>query len=224
MIFIKKKICYIIGASQEGLDEVIVNDSYANFIIAADGGFDALLKSSISPDLLLGDFDSINNLPECDSVLKFPVEKDYTDTFLAYEEGAKKGYCNFVIYGGTGGRLDHTIANIQTLANISKNGGRGFLIGNGTVITAVTNSVIEFPAETAGKAGVFAFGGDAIGVDISGMKYTAQKINISPYFPLGVSNEFINKSAKISVGNGTLIIVWYETSKQFSRNIDKYLI
>ena len=163
-------------------------------------------------------------MPEYDSVLKFPVEKDYTDTFLAYEEGAKKGYRNFVIYGGTGGRLDHTIANIQTLANISKNGGRGFLIGNGTVITAVTNSVIEFSAETAGKAGVFAFGGDAIGVDISGMKYTAQKINISPYFPLGVSNEFINKSAKISVGNGTLIIVWYETSKQFSRNIDKYLI
>ena len=206
------------------MDEVIINNATDNFIIAADGGFDVLLKNSISPDLLLGDFDSIDKVPKCDNILKFPVEKDYTDTFLAYKEGSKRGYRNFVIYGGTGGRFDHTIANIQTLANISKNGGRGFLIGNGTVITTMSNSFIEFPAEMAGKAGVFAFGGDAVGVNISGMKYTAQNINISPYFPLGVSNEFVNTGAKISVENGTLILVWYETSKQFSKNIDKYLI
>lgn len=98
------------------------------------------------------------------------------------------------------------------------------MIGNGTVITAISNSFIEFPAEMAGKAGVFAFGGDAVCVNISGMKYTAQNINISPYFPLGVSNEFVNTEAKISVENGTLILVWYEKSKQFLKNIDKYLI
>ena len=173
---------------------------------------------------MLGDFDSINELPKSDNILKFPVEKDYTDTFLAYQEGSKRGYRNFVIYGGTGGRSDHTIANIQTLANISKNGGRGFLIGNGTVITAISNSSIEFSAEMSGKAGVFAFGSDAFGVDISGMKYTVQKADISPFFPLGVSNEFVNQSAKISVNDGTLIIVWYESNKQFITHINKYLV
>ena len=121
------------------MDEIIVNNNSDNFIIAADGGFDILLKKNAAPDLLLGDFDSISKLPKCDNIMKFPVEKDYTDTFLAYEEGTKRGYRNFVIYGGMGGRIDHTIANIQTLANISKNGGRGFLIGNGTVITTITN-------------------------------------------------------------------------------------
>ena len=162
-------------------------------------------------------------MPKYDNILKFPVEKDFTDTFLAYQEGAKRGYNSFVIYGGIGGRIDHTIANIQTLAHISKNGGRGFLIGNGTVITAVSNSYIEFPEEMTGKAGVFAFGTNALGVDITKMKYNVQNVDISPYFPLGVSNEFINQQAKISVKNGTLIIVWYETSKQFLAHIDKYL-
>ena len=224
MIFIKKKICYIIGASPEGCSELLINDDFDNFIIAADGGFDILLKGALKPDLLLGDFDSIDFLPKHDNILKFPIEKDYTDTFLAYEEGRKRGYLNFVIYGGTGGRFDHTVANLQTLANISKNGGRGFLVGDGVIITAISNSCIEFPAEIAGKAGVFAFGSDAFGVDIVGMKYTAQKTDVSPFFPLGVSNEFINQSAKISVENGTLIIVWYETSEQFSKHIHEYLI
>ena len=224
MIIIKKKICYIIGASQDSLDEVIINNNSDNFVIAADGGFDALLKKDVSPDLLLGDFDSINKLPKCDNIIKFPVEKDYTDTFLAYKEGDKRGYRNFIIYGGTGGRFDHTLANIQTLANISKNGGRGFLVGNGTVITAISDSFIEFSAEMSGKVGVFAFGDNAFGVDIKGLKYCIKETDISPYFPLGVSNEFVNKSAKISVENGTLIIVWNETIKQFSKNIDEYLI
>lgn len=223
MIFIKKKICYIIGASPEGCSELSINKDSDNLIIAADGGFDALSKKNIVPDLLLGDFDSIDLLPEHANTLKFPVEKDFTDTFLAYEEGRKRGYLNFVIYGGTGGRLDHTVANLQTLANISQNGGRGFLIGNDTVITAISDSCIEFPAQMSGKAGVFAFGGKASGVNIKGMKYCAEKIDVSPYFPLGVSNEFINETAKISVENGTLIIIWYETGKQFSEHIDKFL-
>lgn len=224
MINIKKGFCYIVGASPTISDDMVFTPGNDDLVIAADGGYDFLTKHNIRTDIVLGDFDSATNIPDNVEVLRFPVEKDDTDTFLAYKKGREYGYRNFIILGGVGGRFDHTIANIQTLGNIAKNGGRGFLIGDGYVLTAIYNSSIVFPDTCNGTAGVFAYCTNAENVEIKGMKYSVDNVTLSPFVPLGVSNEFTNNTAKISVGRGTLLLVWYENLSEFLSYSDKLII
>ena len=218
----RRGICYIIGACSEFLDEITLNPAENDLIIAADGGYDILKKNGIPPDVLLGDFDSITKVPENITLIKHPAKKDDTDTFLAYKTAFEKGYKNFVILGGVGGRVDHTIANIQTLLNIAKNGGRGFLIGKNSVMTTIFNSKIEFSDKYTGYLGVFAQGNDAENVTISGLKYEADNVTLKADTPMGVSNEFVGERAEISVKNGSLLVVWYENQENFLKNLNYY--
>lgn len=224
MIVIKNPVCYIVGACKDSYDDMCILKKENDLVIAADGGYDALLKMNITPDLVLGDFDSVLEFPEHKNVIKYPVEKDDTDTFLAYEAGKKLGYEYFVIYGGIGGRIDHTIANIQALSNIAEHSGRAFLLGNGAVMTVIHNSYIEFTEDYKGKISVFSVGKASENVKIEGLKYTAQNILLNSNVPLGVSNEFVGERAKISVDDGNLLIIWYENPKEFIKNIDNFLI
>ncbi len=217
-----KNICYIVGASSESSD-ISFNIKTSDIVIAADGGYDLLKKANIEADVLIGDFDSVASSLNHSCIIKHPVEKDDTDSFLAYKLGYEKGYRTFVIYGGTGGRTDHTIANIQMLSHMAKNDARGFLIGENTIITAIHNAKISFTGENNGKLGVFAHGNAANGVNIRGVKYTLEDGHISPDFPIGVSNEFIGTNATISVSDGTLILIWYENEKEFLKKINIYL-
>lgn len=220
----RRGICYIIGACSEFLDEITLNPSENDLIIAADGGYDILKKNGINPDVLLGDFDSITKVPENITLIKHPAKKDDTDTFLAYKTAFEKGYKNFVILGGVGGRVDHTIANIQTLLNIAKNGGRGFLIGKNSVMTTIYNSNIEFSESHSGNLGVFAQGNDAENVTISGLKYEADNVTLKADTPMGVSNEFVGERAFIEVKNGALLIAWNEKLFDLINHIGNFCI
>ena len=96
-----------------------------DWVIAVDGGLKYLEDSGIVPDFLLGDFDSLGaeyaetvakyRAMGDDHFRQFPVVKDDTDTMAAARLGISRGYKEFLIYGGLGGRLDHTMANIQTI-------------------------------------------------------------------------------------------------------------
>ena len=220
----KEGICYIIGACSEFLDGFSIKPKENDFIIAADGGYDILKKHNIKPDILLGDFDSITDIPEHINLIRHPVKKDDTDTFLAYKTAFSKGYKNFVILGGVGGRFDHTAANIQTLLNMAKNGGRGFLLGKNSVMTTIFNSSIEFSPKSNGSLGIFAQGGNAYNVTISGLKYKADNITLESDTPMGVSNEFIGERATISVENGSLFIVWDENLSDFLSCVNDFCI
>lgn len=215
-------ICYIVGASCN--DECVkFNANSSDYIIAADGGYELLEKSNIASDVVIGDFDSLKSEIQHHCIIRHPEDKDDTDSFLAYKLGYEKGYRTFVIYGGTGGRLDHTIANVQMLCNMAKNGARGFLVGENTIITAIHNSKISFSNENRGKFGVFSHGSISYGVDITGAKYTLKNGTITPDFPVGVSNEFIDSETEISVKDGTLLLIWYESNEEFLKKINIYM-
>lgn len=218
------KICYIVAACKENTDSINFKPKKGDLVIAADGGYDLLTEINIDADILLGDFDSIQKLPEHKHIIKHPVQKDDTDTFLACKLAMEKGYSNFVILGGIGGRIDHTIANIRTLSYIADNGGRGFLLGNGAVLTAISNAKITFPESHSGYISIFANGEDADGVSIKGLKYTADNIFLKASVSLGVSNEFVGEKAEISVRNGNILVVWYQESLDLLKNIDSFLI
>lgn len=219
-----KKICYIVAACKENSEKIYISPKENDIVIAADGGYDILKEKGLAPDVILGDFDSIKADLSCENVIKHPVEKDDTDTFLACKLGFEKCYRNFVISGGVGGRIDHTIANIQALLWVAKRGGRAFLIGNDVVMTVIFNDKLSFSADFNGKISVFAQENTAEGVSIMGLKYNAEEITLNPEFPIGVSNEFIGERAEISVKNGALLVLWEEKCKDFIEKIDDFII
>lgn len=201
-------VCVIFGAGNELPDNIIlpVGEKY---IIAADGGLKTLEKLGTVPDHIVGDLDSLDETPAGDNFTRLPHVKDTTDTFEAVKIGQAHGCTEFHIYGGTGGRLDHTLANLQLSAMISRQGQRAFIYGKNYVITAITDSNIALPPRSHGFVSVFAHSDVCSGVSISGLMYELKDTELKNDFALGVSNEFIGKPAEISVKSGTLCI-YYE--------------
>ncbi len=208
----KERICYVVGAGENfGLD---FQPATEDFVIAADAGLRCLEKQGIRADLVIGDFDTLKCIPGYPNTIVLNAEKDDTDTLAAVREGIKAGYTNFHIYCGTGGRIDHTLANLQVLAYLSANNMRGFLFDNGTVITAVTNGRLCFEKIPCGYVSVFSCSTKAEGVTLCGLKYELNNAVLTNTFPIGVSNEFIDRESSISVSDGTLFIVFPKEAKE----------
>lgn len=114
--------CYIVGAGDFTLRGFAPVPG--DLVLAADGGYRALYSLGYTPDLLLGDFDSLGDLPLPPDlpVLRFPARKDDTDTGLALRHGLDRGFRDFALYGCAGGRVDHLLANLQSMARVSRLG------------------------------------------------------------------------------------------------------
>ena len=199
--------CFIFGAGSDcGLVE---RPAPGDYVIAADGGYRTCRKYGIVPDLLLGDFDSLETVPDFEKVIRVPVEKDDTDTFLAAKYAMGKGCRTFHIYGGTGGRLDHTLANLQLLVWLSLRGARGYLYDQGFIYTAITNDTLVIPrGKPWGLLSVFCMGRDARGVSERGVQYPVEGVTLTAEFPLGVSNHILEPQAEVSVADGSLVVGW----------------
>jgi len=200
------EICHIVGAGERS--GLVPRPGPKDWVIAADGGYARLLALGVPADLVVGDFDSLPERPAHPRVVALPREKDETDMLAAIRLGLKKGYRAFYLYGGTGGRTDHTLANLQCLAFLSKRGARGFLFGANEAITAITDGEIAWGPGGRGTVSVFAHGGRAEGVSIRGLKYPLCGAVLRDDFPLGVSNELIGESAEVRVGKGTLAVIY----------------
>lgn len=190
-----------------GFDRLLAPVEQNDHIIAADGGLTHTQSLGLTPDTVLGDFDSLGYVPE--NALVFPVEKDDTDAMLAVRHGLKLGFDRFVIYGGLEGkRLDHTIANLQTLQFLAEHGATGYLVGREQVVTIVKDSCISFSQDAKGHISLFCMGSDARGITLEGLHYPLKDGVLSSGFPLGVSNHFTGKPARISVQNGSLLVIY----------------
>lgn len=202
----KSGICYIFGAgSFYGANITPTKD---DFIIGADGGYAHCEKLNLIPNIVIGDFDSLKKKPDIKNLIELKPEKDDTDMMVAVKFALEKGYKTIYIYGGTGGRFDHTISNLQTLAYISKQGARGFLVGKQNTTTAITNTQMEFDKSMKGFVSVFSHDTVTTGVNLVGLKYPLENKTLKNDMPLGVSNEFMGKASTISAENGTLIIIY----------------
>lgn len=214
------KVCVVFGAGSY-YDEVPVIPQGA-LVVAADGGYDHALSLGVTPDVAIGDFDSISAAPnplsdgdaagEGVRTIALPAQKDETDMPQAVKVGWNQGIRVFHIFGGLGGRLDHALANLQLLAGIAQHGGIGFLHGDGSVATAVTDGEIRFPANQVAArrmVSVFAHSDTALGVTIRGLKYETQSVDWTNSHALGVSNEFLpGVESSISVREGTIVVTY----------------
>lgn len=176
-------------------------------LIAADGGYAHTQKVGLQPDMVLGDFDSLGYVPQAGLV--FPVEKDDTDCMLAIRKGLEQGCTDFVIYGALDGpRLDHTLANLQSLLYLAARGARGTLVGLRNIVTAVNSETAVFPADMTGTVSVFCLGKIAKGVHIEGLKYEMESGELTPEYPLGVSNRFVGKESRVCVKDGCVLVLF----------------
>lgn len=197
--------CVIFGAAQ--FDKLLQPIGESDIVMAADGGLVHTGKLGITPQIILGDFDSLGYVPEGAQV--YPVEKDDTDSMLAVRKGLDMGLKRFVLYGALDGpRLDHTVANLQTLLFLAEHGARGYLVGKDTVVTAIKDETVVFPAGCTGIFSLFCLGEKAEGVTIKGLKYSLEDGTLESGFPLGVSNSFTGEAASITVKKGSLIAIY----------------
>lgn len=216
-----------------------INPCKEDLVIAADGGLEHLIKLGIVPDVIVGDFDSVDEgvlerqgVSEKDitrakncgktevyceaadksiEIFAFPIMKDETDMYLAYDIGVSRGYTDFELYGGVGGREDHTFANYCLLLKAKKQKNHLTLIGNGSKTFVIENEKVEIVGREGATVSVFSFGGESRGVSVLGLKYEARDVNIEPSCAIGVSNSFL-KSARgeISVKDGALLVTVFD--------------
>lgn len=182
-----------------------------DFIICTDGGYDIAIKNNIIPDVLMGDFDSIEApLPDNIKIIRFKPEKDFTDLDLALKFSMENNSKNIKILGGIGGRLDHTVANLQLLSyycdffdTLVMMDGRNKCF----VLKGNHDKKLIIPSENDSYLSLFSLSENCTGVTIQNVKYPLENHTLTNTFPLGVSNEFKEKDAVLSVENGTLLVI-----------------
>lgn len=197
--------CILFCAAQfQGLLEPVSGE---DFVIAADGGLRHTRELGLTPNEILGDFDSLGYVPAGSTV--FPVEKDDTDCMLAVRRGLALGHRRFLIYGGMDGkRLDHTVANFQTLTFLAGHGAVGYLIGRDYIAAGFCGGTLKFDPGMQGDFSLFCPGTPAENVTIRGLYYGAENITLTPDFPIGVSNHFTAAPACVHTPAAPLLALW----------------
>ncbi len=200
------KRAYIFGGGVYGKEFPEIKEG--DLIIAADKGNDILKIRGIVPHLVIGDFDSASEIPTGEHVTVLPVEKDVTDCHAATDRAIAEGCDEIYIYGGMGGRPDHSFANFTLICSLVEKGVKSFLVGEGYTVTAVKNGKISLYGENGKTVSVFSWTEKSEGVTFEGLKYELHNAVLTSGFALGVSNAFIENEAEISVKEGLLLVMW----------------
>lgn len=197
--------CVVFTARCDGDARAAYEPRPDDFVLCADGGWRLAERLGVRIDAAVGDFDS-SDAPDGARVERFPVEKDDTDTMLCVKKGLAMGFDDFMLVGGFGGRLDHTLANLQTLNYAAARGARAVMSDGDAWATVLRGGALTLPRRP-GKLSVFAMGDACRGVTIRGAKYEAEDIALTNAFPLGACNDFAADAAEISVGEGALLVL-----------------
>jgi len=176
-------------------------------VIACDKGYLYAGRMGLKPDLIVGDFDSAPMPETAIPVERLPSRKDDTDTMIAARHAAEMGCSEAVILCCFGGRLDHTLANLQTGAWLAERGITVRLIGGDTEAAVFSGGTIRFPRREGWSLSLFALSDRCEGVTIRGTKYDGEGLTLTNAFPLGVSNVWTSEVAEITVSSGILLVM-----------------
>jgi len=184
----------------------------ADYIICADGGASHAKKLGLKPDVLLGDFDSLNRddftyFNKMDiEILEFPVNKDMTDTELAVMHAADKG-CDFIVLiGALGSRADHSLANVMLLKRMLDRGIKGIIIDENNEITLI-NDKIELEGDSNTNVSLIPITEKVEGVTTNGLYYPLRNATIEMGSTWGISNRFVCDRAEVSITSGLMLVV-----------------
>ena len=180
----------------------------SGFIICADSGLNIAEKVGLSPDLIVGDFDSyIGSLPENIEIYRSVPEKDDTDTLMAVRIAIDRGYDEIRLYGGLGARFDHSFANIQTLVFAYENGCKMTIYDADNILTLRGAGEYEFPCKNDWYFSLFALTEKADIGELKGVKYPLENYVMSISYPIGVSNEITADKAYLRINSGLVLVI-----------------
>ena len=200
------EFCLIISGAPECYFPV--SFTKADFVIACDAGYIHAQRADIVPDVIIGDFDSyLGDLPGGVEIIRTKPEKDDTDTMMALKLAIRRGYRRIMLVGALGGRVDHMLANISLIAFAASKGADLQIVDGHHQIFAVRDGKRRVPRSSWRNISVFAFDTECTGVTLRGVKYPLEGAVLTNTFALGVSNEFTEDIAEISVESGILIVV-----------------
>lgn len=182
-------------------------DTTADLVICADRGVVHAENLGIIPDVVTGDFDSYTGeIPACKEIFRAVPEKDDTDTMLAVKLALERGTTDIRLYGATGGRFDHTFANVQTLIYAHENNCKMSIYDKNNIITVQGKGTEFYPEYGDWYFSVFSLTEKLHVTKMTGVKYPVEDYIFTQSFPLGVSNEIID-TAVVTIEKGLALIV-----------------
>jgi len=176
-----------------------------DFIICADSGYRHASPLGVIPNILVGDFDSIEKIPESVECLRYPTDKDFTDTEIAVDYGRKKDFKEFLLLGTIGTRLDHTLSNILMLRTFLDNNEKAVIINEHNKIQLINKDILL--QENKGSIVSLLPLTTCVGVTTTNLKYPLNNATLSVGYGLGVSNIMLQNNAKITLESGEMLII-----------------
>ena len=203
--------CVIISGSPDtNVEEIKSLCTSDDFIVCADSGYSFAKKAGLTPNLIIGDFDSLKEeLPQNTEVVKLNTHKYDTDTEHCVMECIRRGYKDFLLLGSIGGRTDHTFANIATLAFLSEYNYNGIARNNGEEIRILKEGSYEMNNKKGLIFSVFPYGCESVNVTYKGAEYMLNNKTLTYNVSRGISNVFVDDEAEITINRGRAILLTY---------------
>lgn len=206
-----KKALILGGGEIKNYTEILSHLDEDTMIFCADSGYNHALKMNLTPDYIVGDLDSLKNPPKEIPIIRLSPDKDYTDTTLTIKTAVEKGCGNLVLAGMLGGRIDHTLSNIQSLVYCLENNLNAFITDGETHIYAIKAEGEKVEIVLPPKAGhyfsLISFSSECTCVNIVNAKYLLHDHLLTNTIPRAVSNQFLTDTpATISLTNGIMLI------------------
>lgn len=200
----------IIGSGSD-IDKSCIENINIDYVVCADGGLEKVKNLNLTPNLILGDFDSVDysvleNYKSLNiETITFPSEKDYTDMELAIEHAVKKGFKDIILVGASGTRLDHTVANMLLIEKYYKKHINIKIIDNNNIIQMVTNNM-TIPYRENYYVSIIPFSENIEGLTLKGFKYPLNEINVEIGSTLCISNEICEDVGIIKINKGNAFV------------------
>lgn len=209
------KACILLNGEVDNLDYIknIIDNNDYRYIICADGGAKHLYKLNIVPNYIIGDLDSLE-----ESIInyyknkgvdfkKFPKRKDETDAQLCIHLAKDLKVSEIHLLGALGGRIDHTIANINLMYYIKELGVNPIIKSKVEDIYMIDSEFINIMGKRGDIISIIPSKGDVSGVTLKNLEYPLENATIKYGNPIGISNVMKSNQCSIKVKNGCLIIV-----------------
>ena len=202
------------GQFEEETIKEYLNQHQFDYTLTVDGGTAYAKKLGITPNLILGDFDTLDQdiLEEYQKqgvvIQSFPPEKDYTDTHLALAIALERNPSSITIFAGTGTRMDHTLANIGLLTLAVEKGVSAEIIDAHNRIRMIRDRLVLKKEEVRGKyVSLIPYTEKVEGVNLTGFRYPLYNAVLTTGVSQGISNEIVEETGSISMKQGLLLVI-----------------
>jgi len=184
-----------------------------HYLIGADRGAQFLIENGFTPNIAIGDFDSVTKEQydiiqlKSKEILSFDaIDKDYTDTELSFLHAIERGSTEIILLGGLGTRFDHSIGNIQLLSLALHKGIKACLIDAHNQIRLIHDS-LNVQRDQYHYISLLPYSEVVTGITLEGFKYPLHNATIKKGESIGVSNELIDDDATIHILSGQLLVI-----------------